>query len=64
MAFTLGFHIVLVPLGVSWAVIALIANYRGTRHDDAVAGACAAVVEVHGGDTFGVAEPTTPRSRS
>jgi cytochrome d ubiquinol oxidase subunit I len=35
MAFTLGFHIILVPLGVSWAFMALIANYRGIRHDDA-----------------------------
>jgi cytochrome bd ubiquinol oxidase subunit I len=35
MAFTLGFHIILVPLGVSWAALTLIANYRGIRHDDA-----------------------------
>ncbi|MCU1464526.1 MAG: cytochrome bd ubiquinol oxidase subunit [Actinomycetia bacterium] len=35
MAFTLAFHIVLVPLGVSWAAIALIANYRGVKHGDA-----------------------------
>ena len=35
MAFTLGFHIILVPLGVSWAVMTLIANYRAIRHDDA-----------------------------
>ena len=35
MAFTLAFHIVLVPLGVSWSVMALIANYRGIRHGDA-----------------------------
>ena len=34
MAFTLGFHIILVPLGVSWAAIALIANYRGIKHGD------------------------------
>jgi cytochrome d ubiquinol oxidase subunit I len=34
MAFTLGFHIILVPLGVSWAAMALIANYRGVRHGD------------------------------
>ncbi|MEV0794959.1 cytochrome ubiquinol oxidase subunit I [Kribbella sp. NPDC050459] len=34
MAFTLAFHIVLVPLGVSWAFMALIANYRAVRHDD------------------------------
>src|SRR6476659_7485481 len=35
MAFTLAFHIILVPLGVSWAFMALIANYRGLRHGDA-----------------------------
>ena len=35
MAFTLGFHIILVPLGVSWAVMTLIANYRAIKHDDA-----------------------------
>jgi cytochrome bd ubiquinol oxidase subunit I len=35
MAFTLAFHIILVPLGVSWAFMALIANYRGIKRDDA-----------------------------
>ncbi len=35
MAFTLAFHIILVPLGVSWAAMALIANYRGIKHNDA-----------------------------
>jgi cytochrome d ubiquinol oxidase subunit I len=35
MAFTLGFHIILVPLGVSWAAMALIANYRGLKKGDA-----------------------------
>lgn len=34
MAFTLGFHIILVPLGVSWAAMTLIANYRGIKHND------------------------------
>jgi cytochrome bd ubiquinol oxidase subunit I len=34
MAFTLGFHIILVPLGVSWAFMALVANYRGIRRGD------------------------------
>ena len=34
MAFTLAFHIVLVPLGVSWAFMTLIANYRALKHDD------------------------------
>jgi cytochrome bd ubiquinol oxidase subunit I len=35
MAFTLAAHIILVPLGVSWAFMALIANYRGIRRGDA-----------------------------
>jgi cytochrome bd ubiquinol oxidase subunit I len=35
MAFTLAFHIVLVPLGVAWGAITLIANYRAIKHDDA-----------------------------
>jgi cytochrome d ubiquinol oxidase subunit I len=35
MAFTLAFHIILVPLGVSWAFMTLIANYRGIKHNDA-----------------------------
>ncbi|MDX6325821.1 MAG: cytochrome bd ubiquinol oxidase subunit [Nocardioidaceae bacterium] len=34
MAFTLAFHIILVPLGVSWAFMTLIANYRAIRHGD------------------------------
>ncbi len=34
MAFTLAFHIILVPLGVSWAFMTLVANYRGVRHGD------------------------------
>lgn len=34
MAFTLGIHIVLVPFGVAFVFIALIANYRGLRHGD------------------------------
>ena len=37
MAFTLGFHIILVPLGVSWAFMALIANYRGIKRNDQAA---------------------------
>ena len=37
MAFTLAFHIILVPLGVSWAFMTLIANYRAVRHDDRAA---------------------------
>jgi cytochrome d ubiquinol oxidase subunit I len=37
MAFTLAFHIVLVPLGVSWAAMTLVANYRALRHDDEAA---------------------------
>jgi cytochrome d ubiquinol oxidase subunit I len=35
MAFTLGFHIILVPLGVSWAFMMLVANYRGIKKHDA-----------------------------
>ena len=35
MAFTLGFHIILVPLGVAWAFLALVANYRAIKRDDA-----------------------------
>ena len=34
MAFTLACHIILVPLGVSWTFLTLIANYRGLRHQD------------------------------
>jgi cytochrome bd ubiquinol oxidase subunit I len=37
MAFTLAFHIILVPLGVSWAAMALIANYRGIKRNDQAA---------------------------
>ena len=37
MAFTLGFHIILVPLGVSWAFMTLVANYRALKHDDSAA---------------------------
>src|SRR6185436_877774 len=35
MAFTLAMHIILVPLGVSWALMTLIANYRAIKKDDA-----------------------------
>jgi len=35
MAFTLAAHIILVPLGVSWSAMALIANYRGLKRGDA-----------------------------
>ena len=34
MAFTLAFHIILVPLGVSWAFMTLVADYRAVRRDD------------------------------
>src|SRR4051794_38471924 len=37
MAFTLGFHIILVPFGVAFTFITMIANYRGIRHRDAEA---------------------------
>jgi cytochrome d ubiquinol oxidase subunit I len=34
MAFTLGFHIVLVPFGVAFTAMMLIANWRGLRRND------------------------------
>ena len=34
MAFTLGFHIILVPLGVAFTALMLVANYRAIRRDD------------------------------
>jgi cytochrome d ubiquinol oxidase subunit I len=34
MAFTLASHIILVPLGVSWMCMTLIANWRGLKRDD------------------------------
>ena len=34
MAFTLGFHIILVPLGAWWAFMTLIANFRAIRRND------------------------------
>ena len=34
MAFTLAVHIILVPLGVSWSFMTLVANYRGIKHGD------------------------------
>jgi cytochrome d ubiquinol oxidase subunit I len=37
MAFTLGFHIILVPFGVAFTFLMLIANYRAIRHDDETA---------------------------
>src|SRR3954452_23147747 len=37
MAFTLGFHIVLVPFGVAFTFITMVANYRGLRREDAEA---------------------------
>ncbi|MBM3657934.1 MAG: cytochrome ubiquinol oxidase subunit I [Actinobacteria bacterium] len=35
MAFTLATHIILVPLGVAWGFMALVANYRGIKKHDA-----------------------------
>ena len=35
MAFTLGFHIILVPFGVAFTFFMLVANYRGIRRGDA-----------------------------
>jgi cytochrome d ubiquinol oxidase subunit I len=37
MAFTLAFHILLVPLGVVLPTIMLVANYKGLRHNDSAA---------------------------
>jgi len=37
MAFTLGFHIILVPFGVAFTFLMLIANYRSIRRDDRTA---------------------------
>src|SRR3954470_14552462 len=34
MAFTLGVHIILVPLGVAWAFMILVAERRAIRKDD------------------------------
>ncbi|MFF4755018.1 cytochrome ubiquinol oxidase subunit I [Streptomyces sp. NPDC002514] len=34
MAFTLGFHIILVPFGVAFTFMMLICHYRALRHDD------------------------------
>ncbi|GAA3392459.1 cytochrome ubiquinol oxidase subunit I [Cryptosporangium minutisporangium] len=34
MAFTLGFHIILVPFGVAFTFLMLIANYRGLKRGD------------------------------
>src|SRR4051795_7276351 len=35
MAFTLAFHIILVPLGVAWGFMTLVANWRAIKKDDA-----------------------------
>src|SRR3954471_4713674 len=37
MAFTLGFHIILVPFGVAFTFLMLVANYRGIRRGDDIA---------------------------
>ena len=34
MAFTLGFHIVIVPFGVAFTFLTMVANYRGLRRGD------------------------------
>ena len=34
MAFMLASHIILVPLGVSWAFMTLVANYRAIKRGD------------------------------
>ena len=56
MAFTLAFHIILVPLGVSWAFMTLIANYRGLRHNDRDALALAQRWSKYMAVTFAVAQ--------
>lgn len=35
MAFTLGFHIILVPFGVAFTALMMVANHRAIRRDDA-----------------------------
>ena len=35
MAFTLGFHIILVPFGVAFTFLMMVLNYRGVRRGDA-----------------------------
>src|SRR4051794_28575118 len=37
MAFTLGFHIIIVPFGVAFTFLMLVANYRGIRRGDEAA---------------------------
>src|SRR5260221_739967 len=37
MAFTLGFHILLVPFGVAFTFLMLVANWRGLHRNDAEA---------------------------
>jgi cytochrome d ubiquinol oxidase subunit I len=37
IAFTLAFHIILVPFGVAFTFLMMIANYRGLKHGDAEA---------------------------
>src|SRR6195952_3594813 len=37
MAFTLGFHVILVPFGVAFTFLMLVANYRGSPRRDATA---------------------------
>jgi cytochrome d ubiquinol oxidase subunit I len=37
MAFTLGFHIILVPFGLAFTTLMLLAHYRGVRHRDTAA---------------------------
>ena len=65
MAFTLGFHIILVPFGVAFTFITMIANYRGLRRDDADgAAAGAALVEGRGRAVRGRRGLRAPCSRS
>src|SRR3954462_7006699 len=60
MAFTLAFHIILVPLGVSWAFMTLVANYRGLRRGDADAVRLARRGSTYMAVTFAVGAVTGP----
>ena len=63
MAFTLGFHILLVPFGVCLPLFALIANGYGLRHDDEAALRLARRWSHVMGVTFAVGAVTGHRAR-
>ena len=64
MAFTLMFHIILVPLGVALPTLMLIANYKGLRHRDGDALLLARRWSHVAGLTFAVGRCRAPCSRS